>query len=251
MIEEAFGYRLSQDILREVLPNYQDLNQKLISFAGTNCKRSNHFLNQIMNEKEKICLEKAFFGNNGWYKRINGNGMISLKLAAMSLGVTNNIFTFNKETETRILDYISAKNIDDQLLMMRCYIKQKAVTYAAMRNYLQKQESTKMTVTLYRGINVPYKNQKYLFTGLESWTTDIAIAYKFARNEGFVLKKEYPIDQILAGRRSTFKNQSNHLYLHNGFFVRREKEMIVENFEKEWDCSSETDVRLAIEKEVY
>lgn len=120
-----------------------------------------------------------------------------------------------------------------------------------MRNYLQNvQKTDKMAITLYRGINIPYENQKYLFAGLESWTTDIEIAYKFARNEGFVLQRDYPINQIFAGKRSTFKNLLNRSCQYSGFYVRREKEMIVENFENEWDLNIEKDIKLAIEKEI-
>lgn len=251
MIEEAFGHRISQETLKEVLPDYQSLNQQLLDFNGTNIRNANFILNIILNDQEKLCLEKAFFGDTGWYHKINYNGMLDLKLAAMSLGITNEVFTFDKDKENRILNFVEKKSIDDQLLMIQCYIKQKVVTYKTLRNYLQNvQKTDKMAITLYRGINIPYENQKYLFTGLESWTTDINIAYKFARNEGFVLQRDYPISQIFAGKRSTFKNLPNRSCQYSGFYVRREKEMIVENFENEWDLNIEKDIKLAIEKEI-
>lgn len=136
--------------------------------------------------------------------------------------------------------------------MLRCYIKQKTVSYATMYNYLHNVRKTdKMAIKLYRGINVPYKNEKYMFSGLESWTTNINIAYRFARNDGFILEREYPIDQIFAGKRSTFKSQSNHIYRHRGFYIRRESEMIVENFETIFECSEGNGIRLVINKEIY
>lgn len=90
-----------------------------------------------------------------------------------------------------------------------------------------------------------------MFSGLESWTTNINIAYRFARNDGFILEREYPIDQIFAGKRSTFKSQSNHIYRHRGFYIRRESEMIVENFETIFECSEGNGIRLVINKEIY
>ena len=38
-------------------------------------------------------------------------------------------------------------------------------------------------------------------------------------------------NNIFAGFRSTFKNKPNNIYRNNGFYVRREHEMIVENIE--------------------
>ena len=93
MIEEAFGYRIPKGTFEEVLPDYHILDEKLASYKGTNNRLANSLLNDIMDEEEKWRLEEAFFGNNGWYQSINGIGMIKLKLAAMSLEATNNIFT--------------------------------------------------------------------------------------------------------------------------------------------------------------
>lgn len=252
MIEEAFGYRISRGTFEEILPDYDKLDKQLASYNGTNNKAANNLLNDIMDKEEKWRLEEAFFGNNGWYQSINGIGMIKLKLAAMSLEATNNIFTFNKDLEEKILVLIKQESKEEQILMMRCYIKQKVVTYATMYNYLKNVKKTdKMVITLYRGINTPYKNGKYMFSGMESWTTNINIAYRFARDDGFVLEKEYPIDQIFAGKRSTFKNQSDNIYRHRGFYIRRESEMIVENFKTILDCSEGKGVKLAINNQIY
>lgn len=209
-------------------------------------------LNGLMSTEEKCCLEQAFFGDNGWYRSINGDGMIKLKLAAMSLGLTNNVFTFDKEKEEKILAQIETESEDEQILMMRCYMKQKVVTYVTLRNYLLNiRKTNKMAVTLYRGMNVPYQNQNYLFSGMESWTSNINIAYRFAGEEGFVLEKDYPIDQIFAGKRSTFKCRENNLYRHKGFYVRRESEMIVENFQKALECNNGQGVRLSVDNEIF
>lgn len=252
MIEEAFGHRIARETFEEILPDYNKIDNQLVRYKGTNNKSANDLLNDIMNKEEKRRLENAFFGNNGWYRMINDIGMVELKLAAMSLEATNNIFTFDKDLEEKILNLISLQSKAAQLLMMSCYIKQKAVTYATLYNYLHNiRKTNKMSITLYRGINTPYKNEKYLFSGMESWTTNMDIAYRFARDEGFVLEKEYPIDQIFACKRSTFKNQMERLYEHRGFYIRRESEVIVENYETIFDCSEGKGVRLAVDKEIY
>lgn len=230
------------------------MDKQFLDYTGTNNKAANILLTNIMSKEEQRCLEEAFFGDNGWYRTINGCGMIKLKLAAMSLGVTNNIFTFDEEREKNILYFIQTEKFSEQqqLLMMRCYIKQKIVTYITLRNYLQNVKHTdKMTIKLYRGINAPYLNQKYTFSGMESWTRNINVAYKFAGDGGFVLEKEYPIDQIFAGMRSTFKNKRYRTFEHNGFYVRREREMIVENYMEELDCSNGNGVLLAENREIY
>lgn len=178
--------------------------------------------------------------------------MIKLKLAAMSLAATNKVFTFNKDLEEKILHLVQSVSREEQLLMMRCYIKQKVVTYVTMHNYLhQVKNIDNMSVTLYRGINTTYKNDKYLFSGLESWTTNIDVAYRFAGDGGFILEREYPIHQIFAGKRSTFKSQHDQFYKHRGYYIRRESEMIVENFETVFDCSEGNGVRIAINEEIY
>ena len=254
MIDEAFGNRVSQETLEELLPDYREIDKKLIAYKGTNNRTANAILTEIMSIEERQCLEEAFFGNTGWYRTINGDGMIKLKLAAMSLEITNNIFTFKKEVEDKILDWIDKGCMckEEQLLMMRCYVKQKIITYMTLLNYLKNiRQTDKMTIKLYRGINTPYQNQNYKFSGMESWSTNINIAYRFARDEGFVVEKEYPINQTFTFKRSTFKNLTNRLYKHSGFYVRRESEMIVENFEKELDCRNGKGIRLAISKEIY
>lgn len=252
MIEEAFGHRVARETFEEILPDYYEIDNQLVKYKGTNNRLANDLLNDIMSNKEKRRLEDAFYGNNGWYRMINGMGMIELKLAAMSLEATNNIFTFDKDLEKKILDLIPLKSKEEQLLMMSCYVKQKAVTYATMYNYLHNVKKTdKMSITLYRGINIPYRNEKYKFSGMESWTTNMNTAYRFARDDGFVLEKEYPIDQIFAGKRSTFKNHTGSLYKHRGFYIRRESEMIVENYETVFDCSEGKGIRLSVDREIY
>ena len=51
---------------------------------------------------------------------------------------------------------------------------------------------------------------------------------------GYVLSKNYPLSSIFAVFRSKFKNKPNNIYRHNGFYVRREHEMIVENIEQKY-----------------
>lgn len=251
MIVEAFEDRIDKSRIEEIWPDVSRDEEKIIAYSRTNIRCANIALNSIMTEQEKRCLESAFFGHTGWYKRINGEGMFRLKLAAMSMGFTNNIVSFDSQREREFIEFIDDIPEEEQILMMRCYLKQKAVTYVTLSNYLKEIKKTEvMTIKLYRGINTLYHNEKYACLGLESWTTNINNAYKFARTDGYVIEKEYPIAQIFAGSRSTFKNKSHNLYRNNGYCVRRENEMIVENIEKSLDCSDGKNIHLAIDNEV-
>ncbi len=195
-------------------------------------------------------LGETFFDDTGWYKRIDGDGMTKLKLAAMSLGLTNNIFTFDQKREREMLKMASSYSRDEQLLVMRCYMKQKVVTYLTLKRYLINIKKTDlMSIELYRGIKGTYNGQKYSHNGLECWTTSIDIAERFTGGDGFVIKKSYPITQIFTGNRSTFKNRQHNIYRNNGFYVRREHEMIVENIVEEYDCTS--NVYVCIDKEIF
>lgn len=252
MIEEAFDGKVDSGLIKEIWPEYWKHKDILATQIGTNIGQANNVLNVILSSEEKVCLEKAFFGQEGWYKRINGDGMVRIKLAAMSLELTNNIFTFASEKEKEILQQIVQYTEKDQLLMLSCYVKQKLVSYLTLKKYLQKVKGTNTdTITLYRGINVPYNGESYLFAGMESWTSSLDVAYRFARTGGYIIEKDYKISQVFAGKRSTFKNRPYNLYRHNGFFVRREHEIIVENRELEYDCSEGKHIKLAVDRDFF
>lgn len=249
MIEELF-VNIEKEELRDLWPSYKIDEQKIDKFVNTNIRHANIALNSILDVEEKECLERLFFDDTGWYKRIDGDGMTRLKLAAMSLGLTNNIFTFDQAKEREMLKLVGSYSKDEQLLVMRCYMKQKAVTYLTLKKYLKNIKKTdSMSIELYRGIRGVYDGQKYSHSGLECWTTNIDIAARFTSGGGFVIKKSYPITQIFTGNRSTFKNKQHNIYRNNGFYVRREHEMIVENIVEEYDCVS--NVYVCIDKEIY
>ena len=232
MIIEALEHKIDIESVNCLWPDYKNLESEFRNYSGTNIKHANQILDQILEREEKECLEALFFGDNGWYRRIDGNGMILLKLAAINLGITNDIFAFDSQKEEKILERVERIPEDLQLLVMRCYLKQKLITYLTLCNYLQNiKKDDKMVLTLYREINTPYDydNTSYIHTGLESWTTSIDSAYKFARKNGYVIEKEYPISQIFISPRSSFKNIKNRKLRNNGFYVRREHEIIVEN----------------------
>lgn len=249
MIKELFS-NLEEEAILELWPNYKSDEAKILTKVKTNIKSANIALESILKDDEKLCLEELFFGHNGWYKKINAEGMIKLKLAAMSLGMTNNVFTFDPEKEKCMISEIKKYSRDEQLLVMRCYVKQKAVTYAVMLNYLRDvKKTTKMSIELYRGINTKYEGDNYLLSGLECWSTRPESAMRFAAGEGYVIKKEYPISKIFAGVRSTYKNKSNNIYRNNGFYVRREHELLVENNEQSYDCSG--NIILSIDRDIF
>lgn len=249
MIRELFK-NLDESIILELWPNYEADEEKIIKHTKTNIRYANIALESILKENEKKCLEQLFFGDNGWYKKINSEGMIRLKLAAMSLGMTNNVFTFDAEKEKQVISEIKKYSQDEQLLVMSCYMKQKTVTYMTMFNYLKAIRKTdKKSIELYRGINTEYKGEKYLFSGLECWSTSVDSAMRFAGGNGYVIKKEYQISQIFSGTRSTYKNKANNMYRNNGFYVRREHEMIIENYEQQYDCSG--NIILSVDRDIY
>jgi hypothetical protein len=231
MIEEVFP-GLDANELLELWPTFADDERKIDKYTTTNIIHANIALNSILNDSEKIQLEQLFFSEDGWYKKINKSGMVQLKFAAMSLGLTNNVLTYNSEEEQYMLELASLLTEEQQLLNMKCYLKQKAVTYFTLKKYIEKvMKKDELAITLYRGVRHSGKLQEYLFSGLECWSTSVDIAERFAKNDGYVISKEYPINNIFAGFRSTFKNKPNNIYRNNGFYVRREHEMIVENIE--------------------
>lgn len=231
MIKELFP-GLDEDALLELWPTYELDEKKVEKLTTTNISHANIALNSILDDSEKLQLESMFFANDGWYKENNQHGMIQLKLAAMSLGLSNNVFTYDYEEEQRMLAVAGSLTREQQNLNIRCYMKQKVVTYSTLKKYLVKvKKQEEMSITLYRGFKHDGEAKKYLFSGLECWSTSPYIAERFAKNGGYVLQIEYPISSIFAGFRSTFKNKPNNIYRYNGFYVRREHEMIVENIE--------------------
>lgn len=240
MIEEAFGSYFDFNNVVELWPNYSSDELKISNYIGTNIRRANILLNSILDDEEKKWLESLFFETKeGWYRYSNSRCCIDLKLSAMSLGLTNTYFTFNPELEDKIEKYIRTIPIEEQELSARCYIKQKVVTYYTLRNYLKTIKKSKdKSIILYRGLSNTEPKDKLMLVGMESWTLSYETAHRFAGNNGIVVDKEYDINQIFAGYRSTFKNRPNNMYRNNGFYVRREHEMIVENIELEYDCSN-------------
>ena len=238
MIDELFG-NIEKEELKQLWPGYIYDEGRISKLVSTNIRHANIALNSILDIEERQFLENLFFDPTGWYRQINGNGMTRLKLAAMSLGLTNNIFTFDPESERKMLEMVVSYTKEEQLLAIRCYMKQKAVTYLTLEKYLKNiKKQDDMTIELYRGIRGTYDGQNYSHTGLECWTTSIDIANKFTRGQGYIVKKTYPITQIFAGNRSTFKNRPHNIYRNNGFYVRREHEMIVENIAEQYDCKN-------------
>ncbi|GEM_PF-3380942 len=238
MIEEAFDNYFDFNNVIELWPHYISDESKILNYSGSNIRAANILLNSILTEEEKRWLEDLFFEpKEGWYRYSESKGCIAIKLAAMSLGLTNTIFTFNPKSEERITSIIQAISKYDQELTARCYLKQKVVTYYTLKNYLKRlNKNNNNTILLYRGLTNTDLIDYYYMSGMESWTLNYEKASMFATATGIVLDKEYNINQIFAGFRSTFKNRPNGLYRNNGFFVRREHEFIVENYDKIYDC---------------
>lgn len=103
MIKELFP-DLDENELLELWSTYESDEKKVEKLTTTNISHANIALNSILDDSEKVQLEKMFFADDGWYKIINQDGMVQLKLAAMSLGLSNNVFTFDSAEEQHMLD---------------------------------------------------------------------------------------------------------------------------------------------------
>ncbi|MCI8643004.1 MAG: hypothetical protein HFG79_05930 [Lachnospiraceae bacterium] len=124
----AFEEKIKMNEIMPLWETYKFDLGKVLKYTNSNINKANLILDEILEDEEKICLEQAFFGDDGWYKRINGKGMNELKLAAMSLGLTNDIFTFDSKKEQKILEDLEGIDLKKQEIMIRCYLKQKLVT---------------------------------------------------------------------------------------------------------------------------
>lgn len=247
MIEEAFSPGFDFNNVIELWPNYKNVeNLYLKNYDGTNIKSANILLDSILENEEKEWLEKLFFGSDGWYRYTDSKYSIAIKLAAMSLGLTNNVFTIDVNRENEIKKEILSIPRFEQKLTARCYLKQKVATYFTMKNYLKIIKDTEeLEITLYRGMANRYDGTKYLHKGMESWTLSLEKAMVFAGEYGFVIEKRYSLYELFAGFRSTYKNMQHNIYRNNGFFVRREHEIIVENMEEIYDCSGSNHIILS------
>ena len=103
----AFEEKIKMNEIMPLWETYKFDLGKVLKYTNSNINKANLILDEILEDEEKICLEQAFFGDDGWYKRINGKGMNELKLAAMSLGLTNDIFTFHLLFSSHIKTIIS------------------------------------------------------------------------------------------------------------------------------------------------
>lgn len=236
MIIGGLNLNIDKNEMEIICPGYEEWINILERYEGTNIKTANKLLDELLGKQEKQYLVQLLFAKDGWYRRINGRGMYLLKLAAINLGFTNNVFSYDANVEKQILDQLKTISKDEQILLMGCYLKQKLVSYITLKNYLNHKSQT--TITLYRGIKSSWTGKDYMSVGLESWTTDLNVAYKFATESGYVIEKNFPIEQIFISQCSCFKNRGE-TKNKNGFFVRIEKEYIVENIENRYEIKQE------------
>lgn len=240
---------LSLDEFCDYILNYNELKSKINSYSGTNLKQANILLNSVLNDTEKATLFNLMLGDQGWYRKINGEGAIKLKLAAFSLGLTHGYFSRIPDDllEDKI-DKIVMNTSENELdLIASCYLKQKIITKVTLINYknnvhtLNKINFDNNKISLYRGIKRVEDIEKYLPNSLESWTSQLNIAQKFS-NQGIILKLTVDIDNLLFCRKSAFKhNNLQSLYLNKkinqGQIIRREHEYLVEFSTTSYDLS--------------
>lgn len=176
--------------------------------------------------------------------------MYLIRIIASMLGVAHDTYSWDKSNIEIINGFKDMFSYEEQIILMNCYIKQKIVTYYTLKNYLKHMNIKKQSITLYRGINVPFDHKTYASCNVESWTASMNSAFIFARESGYVISQEIPINRIFAGKRSTFKNKQHNMYRNNGFYVNREHEYIVEHLEELILLKADQNVHLVMDKEI-
>lgn len=177
--------------------------------------------------------------------------MVRLQSAAMSLRFSTNIFSIDSKKELILCEKSLQYSEDEQKLVMCCYMKQKVVTYATLKNYLIHAKASDIKhIKAYRGINVPFNGQTVMMKNLESWTTNINVAYKFARNEGFVVSRDVDLADVFLSRKTVYKHDGQQYKMSRGFLCRREHEVIIEN-KSDTLSRKQCDFYDARDKEIY
>lgn len=221
------GYFLKELTYEEIINNIRNSKIFFKSFKfykGTNDKHANNFLNMVLDKEEQNSLHSLLHSKNGWYNNKDGMNSNKLKLTAYAVGFTHDRFSYNKENYECIKQLGSSIKEDEQEVLISAYLKQKLVTNQTFLN------NNISRITLYRGIKDLNNFEKYYSNSLESWTLDESVAKKFSGGKGYILIKEFQIDDIFAYKKSVFKNTENNRLTSN-YNINRENECIVENRE--------------------
>ncbi len=234
MSEELKIKEYTIDDMKEYIRRHEYLSQQILTYEGTNLNQANIIFNEILDKKEMDMLYELLLSKEGWYKKINGEGCIKLKLVAAALGFTHNKIHRNNIPIEKIEQIQKNISIEEQMLIASCYIKQKIITKKTLINY-QEYVNTKNKiaikdnkVTLYRGIKGDFDIYKTI--SLESWSTQLNIAKQFSGSNGIIFKDKIDIDDILCCRKTTFRHP-NKPNIYQSKPIRGEHEYIVESID--------------------
>lgn len=219
--------------IEAVMIDFKSFMQSFSSYEGTNIKRANEFLDNLLREDEKIYLFALLHSKDGWYKSIYGDSTNTLKLVAYMSNMTHSIFSYDYNIQVSINKLpIRHFPIELQKVYISLYLKQKLVTYKTLLNYNNIMKRQEKRITLYRGVKT-IKGVNNYTSNLESWTSSYEIAKKFANSNGYILKRTVDYYDIFLCRKSAFKSSTfNSSFVNQGFNIRREHEYIIENKNK-------------------
>lgn len=228
------GYTIND--MNEYIRNADLIEEEICKYKGTNLKQSNLLFNKILDEEEMDMLHYLLLSKNGWYKKINGEGAIKLKLTAAAIGFGHSKIHRNN-IPIEIIENIQKKiSKEEEALIINCYLKQKIVTKKTLINY-QKYVNTKNKINIYDNQIRLYRGAKgdfdiYRTINLESWSTQLNIAKRFAKTSGIILKSDVDIDNIFCCRKTTFRHP-HRMGIYQSRPIRSEHEYIVENIDED------------------
>ncbi|MDD4347100.1 MAG: hypothetical protein PHZ11_09510 [Desulfitobacteriaceae bacterium] len=171
-------------------------------YGGTNKYHARQLLNKVLNDDEKVCIINCLHGKYGWYRNVNGVYTNKLKLTADLLGFTNSNFHYDPVKRREIVELGKTIYDTEQKLLTSIYLKQKLVTYKTLIQW-----RSESNIKLYRGLKKVEFKEDYPYCNLDSWTSKLDIAKSFATQDGYILFKEVPIEDIFICSRSVYTTE--------------------------------------------
>jgi len=217
--------------LRRIIINYNEILENIQQYSGKHLEDANNFLDKHLTSSEKSLLYNSYYSDKGWFRSSShSEGAIKLKIAALSLALTNNIFSFTEAQNTLVQEVYKSLSDEEFALLQSCYLKQKIITNKTLMNRLGDPGFRTSQIKLYRGVkSIESINHK---VSLESWTSDREVAIRFS-DDGYVFCRKVSFSNIYLFYQSAFQWNENPLQLNQEQFVYRETEYIVENIDDE------------------
>lgn len=203
----AFDFTSEIERLMKYVSNSSLFIAQISSYNSTREPSARSILNNSLLEDERECLLSMYYGTQGWFKNRHYNGAKYLTMAAMNLKLTHTIYDPHDQKEQDKFLYLMEYMTEEQsILITAAYAKQKIATLKALSEIRKKNPF----ILLYRGIHDFDTNKmKYHLKSLESFTTSLKFAKHFAGNNGIIIKKAYPIENIFLYRTTIFKTKTD------------------------------------------